>query len=325
MEDYKIVKYSSLNYDEWNAFVFKAKNATFLFHRDFMEYHQDRFDDFSLMVYYKEKLVALLPANISNHEVYSHQGLTYGSFIVNEEIKLLEVFGAFKKMLQYLYLNKIKKVNIKMIPSFYNSQLSDELEYILFKANATLVKRDALMVIDYKNQIPFQKKRREGINKAKRHNLTIQVNNDFESFWKDILQPNLVNRYNVFPVHTIEEIKFLANKFPENIKQINVYKENRLVAGTTLFITKTTLHPQYVSANKEKNKLGSLDFLYNYLINEFPEKRMYFDFNTSSENNGDVLNSGLVFWKESCGARTFVSNNYELETEKYKSLELKLI
>lgn len=325
MEDYKIVKYSSLNYDEWNAFVFKAKNATFLFHRDFMEYHQDRFDDFSLMVYYKEKLVALLPANISNQEVYSHQGLTYGSFIVNEEIKLLEVFGAFKKMLQYLYLNKIKKVNIKMIPSFYNSQLSDELEYILFKANATLVKRDALMVIDYKNQIPFQKKRREGINKAKRHNLTIQVNNDFESFWKDILQPNLVNRYNVFPVHTIEEIKFLANKFPENIKQINVYKENRLVAGTTLFITKTTLHPQYVSANKEKNKLGSLDFLYNYLINEFPEKRMYFDFNTSSENNGDVLNSGLVFWKESCGARTFVSNNYELETEKYKSLELKLI
>ncbi|MEP5340504.1 MAG: GNAT family N-acetyltransferase [Algibacter sp.] len=325
MENYNVVRYSSLNYVEWNEFVSKSKNATFLFHRDFMEYHKDRFDDFSLMVYYKEKLVALFPANIYQFTIYSHQGLTYGSFIINEKIKLLEVFEAFKKMLEYLYLQGVKRLFIKMIPNFYNSQLSDELEYVLFKAKATLVKRDALMVIDYKNQIPFQKKRREGLNKAKRHNLTIQIEDDFEPFWKEILQPNLSSKHKVLPVHSLEEIKLLASRFPENIKQINVYKEDKLVAGTTLFITKTTLHPQYVSGNQEKNKLGSLDFLYDFLINKYPVKRPYFDFNISSEDNGEFLNKGLIFWKESCGARTFKSDNYELETVVYKNLELKLV
>lgn len=325
MECYKIIKYTSSNYDEWNNFVSKAKNATFLFHRDFMEYHQDRFEDYSLMVYFKQKLVALFPANLNESCIYSHQGLTYGSFIVNDKIKLLEVFEAFNKMLEFLFLQDIKKLCIKMIPSFYNSQISNELEYVLFKAKALLVKKEALMIIDYKNKIPFQKNRREGINKAKRHNLTIQVNHDFESFWKDILKPNLSTKHDVLPVHSLKEIKYLSSKFPENIKQVNVYKENKIVAGTTLFITKTTLHPQYVSANYEKNKLGSLDFLYDYLINKFPEKRAYFDFNTSSENNGDVLNKGLIFWKESCGARTYTANYYELKTEMYKDLHIKLV
>lgn len=325
MESYKVIKYSSSNYVEWNNFISKAKNATFLFHRDFMEYHNDRFEDYSLMIYFKQKLVALFPANFNKSTIYSHQGLTYGGLVINENIKLLEVFKAFKKMLEFLFLNDINKVLIKIIPSFYNSQISDELEYVLYKAKAVLAKRDALMVIDYKNKIPFQKNRREGINKAKRFNLTIQVNDDFESFWNEILLPNLSTKHNVLPVHSLKEIKFLASKFPENIKQINVYQDNRIVAGTTLFITKTTLHPQYVSANQEKNKLGSLDFLYDYLINEFPEKRSYFDFNTSSENNGDVLNSGLIFWKESCGARAYISNTYELKTEVYKNLEIKLV
>jgi hypothetical protein len=35
----------------WNEFVAHAKNATFLFHRDFMEYHSDRFEDYSLLIF----------------------------------------------------------------------------------------------------------------------------------------------------------------------------------------------------------------------------------------------------------------------------------
>ena len=32
--------------DDWNNFVDSAKNSTFLFNRDFMDYHSDRFEDF---------------------------------------------------------------------------------------------------------------------------------------------------------------------------------------------------------------------------------------------------------------------------------------
>lgn len=56
MSDYEVVKYSPLFYSEWNEFVLTSKNATFLFHRDFMEYHKDRFEDFTLIIYKKYKI-----------------------------------------------------------------------------------------------------------------------------------------------------------------------------------------------------------------------------------------------------------------------------
>ena len=63
MKNYSVIPYRESDYANWNAFIGQAKNATFLFHRDFMEYHKDRFKDFSLLVFENKKLVAVLPAN----------------------------------------------------------------------------------------------------------------------------------------------------------------------------------------------------------------------------------------------------------------------
>jgi len=67
-----------------------------------MDYHSDRFEDFSLMVYRDDVLFAVLPANIKETKVISHQGLTYGSFVLQESAKLFDVFEAFKAMLAFL-------------------------------------------------------------------------------------------------------------------------------------------------------------------------------------------------------------------------------
>jgi hypothetical protein len=267
----------------------------------------------------------VLPANTKDGKVYSHQGLTYGSLVLQESAKLLYAFETFKALLQYLHTNSIHTLEIRNIPSFYNTVPADELSYFLFKANAMLIKRDALMVIDSTNKIKFQKNRREGINKAKRNGLTIAVDNNFEGFWKEILIPNLLKKHGIAPVHSLEEIQLLASKFPENIKQVNVYKDNIIVAGTTVFLTKTTIHPQYVSGNSDKNAYGSLDLAYDYIINHFDTSKRYFDFNISSEVNGTTLNRGLIFWKESCGARAYVADNYLVETAAYKTLDLQVI
>jgi hypothetical protein len=48
----------------WDAFVSGAKNGVFLFNRDYMDYHSDRFQDYSLLFFRDNCLVALLPANI---------------------------------------------------------------------------------------------------------------------------------------------------------------------------------------------------------------------------------------------------------------------
>ena len=325
MSNYRVEKYTKENRLAWDTFISGAKNATFLFARDFMEYHSDRFTDYSLLVYKDDLLYAVLPANIVGDKLYSHKGLTYGSLVLSKSAKLLYTFEAFKALLAFLDAKAISTLELRNIPTFYNTMPSDELSYFLFKANATLIKRDALMVIDKSNKIKFQKNRREGINKAKRNGLTIAVEHNFEGFWNQILIPNLQKKHGVAPVHSLEEIQLLAAKFPDHIKQVNVYKDNVIVAGTTLFLTKTTIHPQYVSGNSDKNAHGSLDLAYDYIINHFDDSKRYFDFNISSEQNGKALNSGLIFWKESCGARTYVADNYLIDTACYKTLDLHIL
>ncbi|MGJ8667677.1 MAG: GNAT family N-acetyltransferase [Patiriisocius sp.] len=325
MSNYQVKKYKPEHEDAWNTFIASAKNATFLFDRNFMDYHKNRFEDYSLMVFKDEQLYSVFPANIKDGVVYSHQGLTYGSFVLQEKSKLLYSFEAFKALLKFLSSEGINTLEIRNIPTFYNTVPADELAYFLFKAEATLTKRDALMVIDTTHNLGFQKNRREGINKAIRNGLKIKIEDTFESFWNEILIPNLSKKHNVKPVHSLEEIELLAARFPENIKQVNVYKDDVIVAGTTVFLTKTTIHPQYVSGNSDKNTYGSLDLAYDFIINHFDKQKRYFDFNISSEENGKKLNSGLIFWKESCGARTFVADNYVVETAKYKTLDLNVI
>ena len=290
-----------------------------------MDYHKDRFEDFSLLIYKGERLYALLPANINDDVVYSHQGLTYGSFVLQDSAKLKSTFLAFKEVLKFLFEEKIKKLDIRIIPTFYNSLPSDELEYILYKAEASLVKRDVILLIDYQNKLRFQKNRREGINKAKRKELLVKVDGDYEAFWNKILIPNLKEKHNTSPVHSLDEIKLLAARFPDHIKQVNVYQDDKIVAGTTVFLTKNVVHPQYISGNQNKNELGSLDLLMNDVFDHFKEGRNYFSFNTSSEENGKLLNEGLLFWKESCGARPLIFNNYEINTDTYRTLEFKTI
>ncbi|EPR73895.1 hypothetical protein ADIWIN_1065 [Winogradskyella psychrotolerans RS-3] len=287
-----------------------------------MDYHSDRFEDFSVMIYKDDQLYALLPANVVDDKVISHQGLTYGSFVLQDKSKFFYAFEAFKAMLAFYESESIKQFEIKVIPTFYNRMLADELDYFLYKANAELLKKEVLMVIDYAHKLRFQKNRREGLNKALRSGLELKVDTNFSEFWNSVLIPNLDKKHGVKPVHSLEEIELLASRFPENIKQVNIYKDGKVVAGTTVFLTETTVHPQYVSGNTDKNAFGSLDLAYDFIINKMCDYKRYFDFNISSEDNGKKINEGLIFWKESCGARAHTANTYLLETASHKILDI---
>lgn len=84
----QVLKYKFEKKQEWDSFVTNAKNSHFMFYRDYMEYHSDRFEDSSLMFYDdKNKLLAIFPANIKGNVLYSHQGLTFGGFIIDKDMK----------------------------------------------------------------------------------------------------------------------------------------------------------------------------------------------------------------------------------------------
>lgn len=321
MKNYTVRPYLGNDYDNWNAFIGQAKNATFLFHRDFMEYHSDRFQDYSLIVLDKEKWVAVLPANVVGNQVFSHQGLTYGGLVYNEKLKLASVIAIFKSVLFFLNANKIEKLHLKLIPSIYHQKPAEELNYALFLADAQLIRRDSMAVIDLSKKLLIANGRKEGIKKGQKNKLEIREVNDFEEFWNEILIPNLAQKHQAKPVHSLEEIIKLKALFPENIRQFNMYQNGIIVAGTTVFETSTVAHCQYISGKEDKNELGGLDLLFYQLISETFKNKRFFDFGTSNENQGRKLNNGLSYWKESFGASTIVHDFYEVKTSNYSLLD----
>jgi len=325
VKKYTIKRYESIDYKNWNAFIGKAKNATFLFHRDFMEYHNDRFLDYSLIVLDKEKWVAVLPANVVGKEVFSHQGLTYGGLVYNEKIKLASVIEIFKGILAFLNEYKIEKLQLKLIPSIYHQKPAEELNYALFLAEAKLTRRDSMAVIDLSKPYTLSNIRKRGIKSGRNNHLSIKEIHVFEDFWNEILIPNLDKRHQVTPVHSLQEITKLKELFPENIRQFNVYENGIIVAGTTIFESSTVAHCQYISGKEDKNDLGGLDLLFHHLITEVFKNKRFFDFGTSNENQGRKLNNGLSYWKESFGASIIVLDFYEVKPINYNVLDNVLI
>jgi len=320
MSEFKTVKYSSLYYDEWNNFVSNAKNATFLFHRDFMDYHRDRFEDYSLLVFKNGKILAVFPANQIGDSIFSHKGLTYGGLAVEKLLKFQDVVNCFKVLLIHLKTNGFKLLNLKIIPAIYNDFPSDEINYLMFVLKAELIRRDILSVIDLRKKNTFSKNRIEGCKRANKYSLKIKEDSVFDDFWNNILIPKLKSKHDVSPVHSLDEIKILKQRFPNNIRQFNVYLNQDIVAGTTIFETKNVAHVQYISANKDKNILGSLDFLFSYLIENVFQDKKYFDFGISNENEGKNINQGLLFWKEGFGARSITQDFYRIDIKNDNNL-----
>lgn len=310
---FEIKLYNSEAAAEWNEFIDNSRNGTFLFDRNYMDYHADRFHDFSLMAYKKNKLYAVLPANRLDNVLYSHQGLTYGGFITSSKVVLSDMILMFEKVNDFLKHVGISKVVYKPMPVIYHLLPAQEDLYVLFRyMNAKLIGRNISSTIYQDNKIKFVESRKSGIRKAKTNGIEICESENLESFW-EILHDNLKMKYGVSPVHSLKEIKLLASRFPDNIKLFTAQKDGIVLGGTIVYITPQVLHTQYISSNMSGKELGVLDLLFDHLINHRFINIPIFDFGQSTEQMGKVLNDALIFQKEGFGGRGVVYDIYEYD------------
>lgn len=308
-----IKKYTTKYKNIWNEFVKNSKNTHFFFQRDYMEYHSDRFEDFSLIIFDEtDKLIAILPANVKEKVLYSHQGLTFGGFLIDDKMKTETMLEIFELLKQFLKEQNIEKIVYKCIPYIYHIKPSEEDRYALFRNDAKPIRRDVSATVDLTNKIKYQEQRSRAVKKAIKNNLIFEESKDFEGYWK-ILEETLNSQHNAKPVHNIEEIERLANLFPDNIKLFVAIKDTKVLGGTLVFENEITVHTQYLANSFEGRNVGALDFVIDKLINEVYSNKRYFDFGISNEDAGRYLNSGLIAQKEGFGARAVVHDFYELE------------
>lgn len=311
-EEVTISRYRHELNEQWNAFVTKSKNGTFLFNRNYMEYHSDRFSDNSLLYLQGSRIMAVMPANVRDDVLFSHGGLTYGGVISDCKMKTQLMLAIFKTLTEYCKQEGIGKIVYKAIPYIYHRVPAEEDLYALFRCNAKLNRRDISSVIKIPNRIPFSKKRRWCIKKGENAGLILEKSLNFKEFMA-VEEAVLKDKYNAKPTHNASEIELLAGRFPENIKLFTVRKEKDLVAGAVIYESPTVAHAQYISSTDEGKKLYATDFLLSYLIENYYASKIYFDFGISTEKEGRFLNEGLIAQKEGFGASAIVYDTYVLE------------
>lgn len=299
--DYKI---------QWDELVNSSRNGTFLFNRDYMDYHSDRFNDCSFLILRKGKIEAVLPGNFDQTTFISHQGLTYGGLISSSKIITTDVIEIFELINKELKKNGLSVVVYKPVPSIYHTLPAQEDIYALYKLNAVKIGCNICSTIFQNNKIKFIESRKSGIRKSKREGVQIVESNDFASFW-EILDGNLSTRFSTKPVHSLEEIILLKSRFPQNIKLYIANQNETVVSGAVLYIMKNIVHVQYISANEKGKNIGALDLLFDELINNLYQYIPIFDFGQSTEQMGNYLNENLIFQKEGFGGRGVVAEIYQ--------------
>ena len=329
-----IIPYSITHRDEWNNFVSRSKQGTFLLNRNFMDYHADRFFDCSIMICQSDDdkgaytsteqnfgdIIAVMPANWieETKTVETHGGLTYGGLLTKEDITEIEVLQIMQAAFTYYREMMGARVLLyKPIPYIYSSLPSGEDLYALFRANAQLSRRLVSSVVDMRHVLRMRTLRTNGVKKALAKGFYIDRMQDgdldtLNEFWV-LLEDMLIRQHKASPVHTVDEISLLMSRFPREIKVYIVRNSSlRIVAGVIVFETGRVAHVQYIASNSEGNENGALDLLFRHLITERYKNMDYLDLGTSNEAHGHILNEGLIAKKESFGGRAVCYDSYRV-------------
>lgn len=308
---FEIVRYSQERAHEWNTFVARSKNGTFLFDRRYMDYHADRFTDFSLMIYRQGALYALLPANAEGDVLWSHRGLTYGGIVMTDKAMAERIQQLFRELNDYLRDHGFRKVVYKTIPHIYHRVPSEEDWFSLFSiCRAQLVDRSISSTIDLLQPLKWRRDRKYGVNKAFANGVQVGESNDWAGFWQ-VLETNLMHKYGAKPVHTLWEIELLHSRFPDDIRLFTAERNGQILGGTVIYLSPMVAHAQYISASPEGKALRVIDALFDYILHECDWPVRYFDFGTSNDEDGHILVEPLIYQKEGFGGRAVCYDTYE--------------
>ncbi|MAZ33303.1 MAG: GNAT family N-acetyltransferase [Thalassospira sp.] len=299
----------------WDEIAEQADNGHFMFKRSYMDYHADRFTDASLVVLSKGRPIGICPANRTGEEWRSHGGLTFGGLCLRPKFNRIKNIESLSESLCDLLSKRgFKRVHVKPVPWIYHKVPAEGEIYFLNRLGQATCTVEISTTIDLLN-LPKASSSREWM-KRKAHDagFYVESSDDFEGFW-NVLGDRLKQKYDRNPVHSVEEIKFLAGRFPENIGLFVVRDGGRnIVGGTVMFLNSQVAHTQYLAASEDGMGDGALDLLVFYLI-DFYQKRgqRYFDFGISNEQNGKVLNSSLATFKEGFGGRSIVHHKFDFD------------
>ena len=315
----EIVRFQNKDTAEWEKFVWSANNGNIFHTRQFLNYHpKDRFVDCSLIFYKKGKRIALFPA-IEFQEggkkiLFSHRGASYGGFVTKDTLPIHDSFEIVEVLVEYAKDNQFYGIDITPPPQVYLRRPSNYMDFALVQNGFTYRKREVSSVIplDFSRDdilTTFNEGSRRAVRRGKKLGVVVKESDNYQDFF-NILEKNLRLRHNVTPTHSLDELLFLKNIFPDRIKLYAAFRENTMVAGVVMFICNPrVVLAFYISHNEDYQEYRGLNVLFHDIIDwGISEGYSFLDFGIFTVNEDP--NWGLARFKESFGAQGIFRDSF---------------
>lgn len=324
-----IKKYTELYFNKWNNFVLNySLNGTIYHTKSFLNYHKNKYNDASILIYDKTNIIAVFPCCKFNNKYYSHLGSTCGGLVILK--KYYELNKLFDIMdLIYEYYDE--DLNIKLSETIYfkNNIKNDLLSFVLSQKCKQY--QDICLYFDIKknpnilDSFPNNDNKRllkKYINNTNKDTI-IEISNNLEDYEKYyyILEKNLKDKNNIKPIHTLNE--FISLKELLGCNQFLFLSKNfqgEILSGAFVFlINDNTYYTVYLMTNYEKKQSQIFNLLYELFIHAKKNNIDIVNIGACSKNNGKEILFSKYKFKHSCGCDPVLK--YYFSYTKKKKIE----
>jgi hypothetical protein len=223
---------------------------------------------------------------------------------------MIEILGA---IIRHYAQAGYRRLLYKPLPFIYASVPSQDDLYALFRLGGRRVRCDLSCCIDLEARRPLNERRRRALKKA-RTAITLSSDPKLLDELYCVIAQNLVRKHHARPVHSPAELTLLHARFPQEIQVRCALMGGVVEAGVVFFNADRVWHAQYIAASEAAYEVSALDAVFDVAIAEAHQTgARYFDFGTSNEDGGKVLNDGLYRFKSEFGGGGVAYEFYELE------------
>lgn len=318
MKKIEIVPFKLEDSELWDSNIESSSNYCFMGSQKFISYHKNRFVDRSTSVLLDGSWIGSFPAaedpNNSSFLI-SYPGATFGGLYFKKELRGEEHSSVLKEILKYYKNLGFKKIFIRPVPSFYREYPIEDDFYAL-SSNGALIdfcRPTCTISLQGWGNLPPTKGRKSTRNKS--FNAGVEIHEGWkwlDAFWMT-LEENLKVNHLAKPVHTLEEIKTLIDRFSDSMVLYVGVKNSSVLAGALCFLHRRVVHTQYLSNTPLGRELSVLDAIINHAITKSKDNGFaFFDFGTSQKQDG-LIDESLYFYKQSFGAGSFCHWSFQLQ------------
>jgi hypothetical protein len=312
--------YQPAHAEAWDELVARSCNGTFLHTRRFLSYHGDRFVDHSMVLEDRRGRVAgVFPAAVSPacpDTIVSHPGLSYGGLVHDGSVRGASMIAALGEIADHYRRLGYSRLRYKAVPAIYHSAPADDDLYALFRLEGRRYRSDLSAAIDLSHRGRVTQRRIRSRRMAEAAGVSTDESwDEIGDFW-NILEANLARRHDTAPVHSLAEIQFLHDLFPDQIILVAARADGTLAGGAVMFAVGPALHMQYTATTEQGRAVCVTDLVMERAI-DLARRRghRFFDFGVSTPHEGWWLDEGLYEFKISFGAGGVVHDHYELDLQ----------